>query len=169
MTADGARLWADEDYNDHWMAGPNFTELAVADVDGDSRIETIATGADTLVHCISDEGEKRWTRSIGDDPAGMVITPAGIAAASRTGDLHMIGGDGERIWRTELGSPCTALALAGEWLCVGLEDGRLVRVDLTGTPLQVTALPAAPTDLVACGERIYAATADGAICPLGDV
>lgn len=169
VTADGARLWADEDYNDHWMAGPNFTELAVADVDGDSRIETIATGADTLVHCISDEGEKRWTRSIGDDPAGMVITPAGIAAASRTGDLHMIGGDGERIWRTELGSPCTALALAGEWLCVGLEDGRLVRVDLTGTPLQVTALPAAPTDLVACGERIYAATADGAICPLGDV
>ena len=167
ITADGERLWADEDYNDFWAAGPKFTELAVADVDGDGRIETIVAATDTLVHCISDVGEKRWTRSIGDEPAGMAITPRGIAAASLTGDLHMIDGAGELLWRTELGSPCTALVLSGEELCVGLEDGRLVRVSIDGEPARVTTLPAPATHLLALAEgRIAAATADGALCVL---
>jgi hypothetical protein len=166
VTADGGRLWADEDYNDYWTAGPNFTELAVADVDGDGRVETLAAGTDTLVHCIDDGGEKLWTRSIGDEPAGMALTPRGIACASRTGDLHMIAGTGERLWRTPLGSPCTALALSGEHLWVGLEDGRMVRVGLNGTPRSVTTLPAPAEHLLACPSGLAATTADGAICML---
>ncbi|NLO06135.1 MAG: hypothetical protein GX131_09950 [candidate division WS1 bacterium] len=164
ITADGERLWADEDYNDFWSAGPNFTELAAADVDGDGRIETLAAASDALVHCISHEGEKRWTRSIGDEPGGMVVTSRGIAAASRTGDLHMIDGAGDLLWRTSLGSPCTCLALADEQLIVGLEDGRVVRLDLDGSAIGGHALPGTIAHLLATGDgRIAAAGGDATL------
>lgn len=69
ITTDGKRLWQDEDYNDYWFAGPNFTQLAVGDVDGDGLIEVIVAASDTLVHCISNTGEKKWTRRLARDSA----------------------------------------------------------------------------------------------------
>ena len=72
ITGDGGRLWEDEDYNDYWTAGPIFPFVHVADVDGDGEPEVITAGSDTLIHCINCRGEKKWTYSIGDDPAGRV-------------------------------------------------------------------------------------------------
>jgi len=101
-TADGQRLWQDEEYNDYWRGGPHFTDIHIADVDADGQLEVITAASDTLVHCISHLGEKKWTLSIGDDPAGLVLISRGIAAASRTGDLHLIDGQGNRLWRLSL-------------------------------------------------------------------
>ena len=148
ITADGQRLWQDEDYNDYWQAGPNFPFIEIADVDGDGHLEVITVGADTLVHCISNVGEKKWTRSIGDEAAGLAVTHYGIAAASQTGDLHLLDGQGESTWRLCLGSPCTALAVAGEGLCAGTETGDVVWVSGTGEPVAQHALPSAARHLL---------------------
>jgi hypothetical protein len=169
ITTDGERLWQDEDYNDYWSAGPNFTQMAVGDVDGDGLIEVIAAASDTLVHCISNTGEKKWTRSIGDDPAGLVITARGIAAASLTGDVHMIGGAGEGLWRRSLGCPCSALALVGERLCVGLENGQAVWLGLDGECECAVELPGRASHIIEFGEGgALVATADGSVVLIGE-
>lgn len=131
IDGDGGRLWEDEDYNDYWTAGPHFPFIQVSDVDGDGHLEVVTAASDTLVHCISHLGEKKWTLSIGDDPAGLVVMPWGIAAASRTGDLHCIDGNGVLLWRISLDSPCTALAGHGQCVAVATEAGglHLVRSD----------------------------------------
>ncbi len=169
VTPDGERLWQDEDYNDYWTAGPNFTQLAVGDVDGDGLLEVVTAASDTLVHCISNTGEKKWTRSIGDDPAGLVITSRGIAAASLTGDVHMINGAGEGVWRRSLGCPCTALAMVGERLCVGLENGQAVWMDLDGNCHGATDLPGLATHVIDLGDAgTLIATADGSVVLVND-
>ncbi len=155
ITADGERLWQDEDYNDYWMAGPDFRGIFIADVDGDGRLETITAASDTLVHCIDHLGEKKWTCSIGDDPAGIILTDAGIAAASMTGDLHMISGAGQPLWRARMGSPCTALTTSNGHLCVATEDAAVFWVDTDSTGLGMIGLRSP--------ARLLSATADGAI------
>ncbi len=132
ITADGRRLWQDEDYNDYWTAGPNFPFVRIADVDGDGASEVITAGSDTLVHCIDALGEKKWTHSIGDDPAGLVIHNHGIAAGSLTGDVHLIDGSGTEVWRLRLDAPCTALSGAGDLLCAADEAGTVVWIDSEG-------------------------------------
>ena len=115
--------------------------MAVADVDADGDLEVLTVGSDTLVHCISHLGEKKWTHSIGDEAAGLVVLPQGIVAASLTGDLHLIDGRSNRVWRRELGSPCTALTQAGHGMCVATEAGDLVWMDAAGTPLSRWSCP----------------------------
>ncbi|NLB97650.1 MAG: hypothetical protein GX785_18305 [Armatimonadetes bacterium] len=166
FTADGERLWQDEDYNDYWQAGPTFPFVAVADVDADGDLEVLTVGSDTLVHCISHLGEKKWTHSIGDEAAGLVVLPQGIVAASLTGDLHLIDGRGNRAWRRELGSPCTALTQAGHGVCVATEAGDLVWVDAASTPLSRWRLPAPAECLLGTHAAIWAGTRDGALCYL---
>ena len=161
-TADGARLWQDEDYNDYWQAGPHFSFVHIADVDGDGELEVITVASDTLVHCIDHLGEKKWTRSIGDDPAGLVIMGEGIAAASKTGDVHLIDGQGKLLWRTRLDSPCTALARAGNLLAVAVESGRIVWLQRTGQPAATVELPDCAMLLLGHDDGgAVAATADG--------
>ena len=162
ITSDGQRLWQDEDYNDYWQAGPNFPFIEIADADGDGDLEVITVGADTLVHCISNVGEKKWTRSIGDEAAGLAVMSYGIAAASQTGDLHLLDGHGESIWRLCLGSPCTALAVAGESLCVGTETGDVVWVSAEGDAVSHYALPSLARKLLGREDgAVLAATEDG--------
>jgi len=162
ITPDGQRLWQDEDYNDYWQAGPNFPFIEIADVDGDGDLEVITVGADTLVHCISNVGEKKRTHSIGDEAAGLAVTRYGIVAASQTGDVHLLDGRGERIWRLRLGSPCTALAVADERLCVGTETGEVVWVTATGEPVSRCALPSPALKLLGRADgAVLAATDDG--------
>ena len=132
ITADGLRLWQDEDYNDYWQAGPIFPYIEIRDVDRDGKAEVLATGHDTLLHCISNIGEKKWTYSFGDEPAGMVILDDTIAVASATGSLHLIDGKGKRRWKLILPEPCTALSRSGEGLCVGLVTGHVFWVNKKG-------------------------------------
>jgi hypothetical protein len=132
ITADGGRLWEDEDYNDYWEAGPNFPFLRLSDVDGDGKIETLAVGEDTLLHCVDHLGVKKWTASIGDEAAGLELFAGGIAAASMTGDVHLIDGRGRTQWRVTLGSPCTAMTLGDDAIIVATEDGALTWIDATG-------------------------------------
>ena len=101
-------------------------------MDGDGEAEVVTVGSDTLVHCISRAGKKKWTRSIGDEAAGLVVARGRIAAASLTGDLHYLDGRGERRWRRSLGSPCVALAAAGRLLCAATEDAALTWVNRAG-------------------------------------
>jgi len=177
ITADGLRLWEDEDYNDFWTAGPVFPWVCVGDVDGDGEMEVVTAGSDTLIHCIDCRGVKKWTHSIGDDPRGLVVTPAGIAAASATGDVHLVDGSGERVWRHADETPCTAVAAqfiaptgainrAATGLCVAREDGRLQWLSLEGEVMAEARLGAAATLLLADGDGVIAATADGRVAKL---
>ena len=121
------RTLADTELTDTGMhTVSHFSFVHIADVDGDGKLEVITVASDTLVHCIDHLGEKKWTRSIGDDPAGLVTMGEGIAAASKTGDVRLIDGQGKLLWRTWLGSPCTALARAGNLLAVAVESGWFV-------------------------------------------
>ena len=164
LTADGERLWQDEDYNDYWQAGPNFPFVAIGDVDGDGAPEVVTVGSDTLVHCISHTGEKKWTLSVGDEAAGLALSGERIAVASLTGDLHLLNGRGERLWRVPLGSPCTALALAGGRWCASTEAGDLVWIDGAGRPVGRFRLPAPARHQPAAGAgALLAATADGGV------
>jgi hypothetical protein len=164
ITADGERLWQDEDYNDYWMAGPDFRGIFVADVDGDGNLETITAASDALVHCIDHLGEKKWTYSIGDDPAGLAVTDVGIAAASMTGDVHMIDGHGAQVWRESLGSPCTALALADGNISVATEDASVFWLDADGAALGMVSLQSPACLLVATADGgVLAASEDGSI------
>ncbi len=167
ITSDGERLWADEDYNDYWSAGPNFPYLATGDVDGDGDIEVIGAGSDTLVHCVSHCGEKKWTYSIGDDPAGLVLLPSGVVAASETGDLHCIDGNGSAVWRLALGSPCTALCEVGGGVAVATEAGDVVWVDGAGEIERSVRLDAPASHLLGGPDgMVTAATASGAVVRL---
>ncbi|MGD9497505.1 MAG: hypothetical protein AB7Y46_14485 [Armatimonadota bacterium] len=166
ITADGGRLWEDEDYNDFWNAGPVFPFVRIADVDGDGEPEVVTVGSDTLVHCIDCRGIKKWTRSIGDEAAGLVLTDAGIVAASLTGDVHLLDGQGRRIWRARLGSPCTALAALGAGYVVALEDGRVIWLDDAGAPRAAVQAGASCSHLLPAGERVLAATSDGRLLGL---
>jgi len=162
INADGGRLWEDEDYNDYWTAGPIFPFLQMADVDADGQLEVVTAGSDTLVHCLDHRGVKKWTRSIGDDPAGLVVTPEGIAAASLTGDLHLLDGQGKRVWRLTLGSPCAALAGVGEGLCVALENGEVVCVDKAGSVTGAHSLSAPAAHLLGLSDgQVVVATGEG--------
>lgn len=152
ITADGGRLWQDEDYNDYWAAGPDFRFIDIADVDADGRPEVITVASDTLVHCIDNLGEKKWTASIGDDPAGMVITGAGICAAAESGDIHMLSGDGSSIWRLSLGCRCNALARAGALLCVAAEDGAILWLDADGRAVSHAKLAEPASRLLGCDD-----------------
>jgi len=167
ITGDGGRLWEDEDYNDYWMAGPNFPFVFAADVDGDGLLETITAGTDTLVHCIDNLGEKKWTYSIGDDPAGLAVIDAGIAAASQTGDLHLVDGAGRGIWRIGLGAPCTAMAAADEGLYVATEEAKVFFVQTDGGIASVADLDAPARVLSAVGGGgVLAGCEDGSVSRL---
>lgn len=166
-TADGGRLWQDEDYNDYWRAGPTFPFIHIADVDSDGELEAITAGSDTLVHCISNVGEKKWTYSIGDDPAGLVVFGDSVVAASLTGDVHCIDGRGVRRWRLVLGSPCTALAGVGDIVFVATEAGAVVAVDRAGEAVGRAGLAAPARHLFACGNgAVLAADGGGALTRL---
>jgi len=167
-TADGQRLWADEDYNDYWSAGPCFRHIAVGDVDSDGELEVIAVGSDTLVHCINSRGEKKWTYSVGDEAAGLGLIDGAIVAASGTGDVHCIDGRGIQRWRVALSNPCVAMAVVGRFACVALEDGRLFRLDLDGRIVEACRLDARVTHLAgnAAGD-VLAACQDGRLVCLG--
>ena len=163
-TADGERLWQDEDYNDYWRAGPTFLSVHIADVDADGRLEVITAASDTLVHCIDRLGEKKWTTSIGDGPAGLCLLDGTIVAASRTGDVHGIDGSGQRLWRRPVGAPCTALAAADAVACVAAESGALVWFGPDGSPTASAQLPAPASHLLLLSSGgTLAACADGAI------
>ncbi len=166
ITADGDRLWEDEDYNDFWNAGPIFPFVRVADVDGDGEPEVITVGSDALVHCIDCRGLRKWTWSIGDEAAGLEVTPAGIAAASLTGDVHLIDGAGEPIWRARLGSPCRSLAAVEDGLVVGVEDGRVLWLDDEGAVTAGISLDAPCEHLLATAGGVIAATDDGRVLRL---
>jgi len=167
-TADGQRLWQDEDYNDYWQAGPTFPWVTIRDVDGDGHPEVLTAGSDTLVHCISHVGEKKWTRSIGDEPAGLVLTTGGIVAASRTGDVHGIDGSGGLRWRARLGSPCTALTASGKGVCAATESGRVAWLDENGKVVEYVDLPTPAARLFGFPDgRVVAATAAGTLDCLG--
>ncbi len=163
ITADGDRLWEDEDYNDFWNAGPTFPMVRIADVDGDGEPEVITAGSDALVHCIDCRGYKKWTCSIGDEAAGLQVTPAGIAAASLTGDVHLIDGVGEPVWRARLGSRCCSLAAVEGGFAVAVEDGRVLWLDASGDAIAGIALDALCRHLLADGAAVIAATADGRV------
>ncbi|HUS80733.1 MAG TPA: hypothetical protein VM283_05650, partial [Armatimonadota bacterium] len=167
ITADGERLWEDEDYNDFWTAGPIFPFVRVADVDGDGEPEVVTVGSDALVHCVDCRGLKKWTCSIGDEAAGLVVSDAGIAAASLTGDVHLIGGTGQSLWRTCLGSPCSALARAAAGYVTTTEDGRILWLDEAGAVTASVRIGAACHQLLAApGAGIIAATDDGRLLGL---
>jgi hypothetical protein len=166
IAPDGARLWEDEDYNDFWTAGPVFPFVHVADVDGDGELEVITAGSDTLIHCLDHLGVKKWTRSIGDEPRGLLVTSAGIAAASGTGDVHLVDGQGQLIWRHVDAVPCTALASSGDGLCVAREDGRVEWLSLQGELTARHELPAAAQLLQDIGGALVAATGDGRLTAL---
>lgn len=162
ITADGQRLWEDEDYNDFWTAGPVFPWVRVADVDGDGDLETITAGSDTLIHCIDRLGVKKWARSIGDEPRGLLVTPGGLAAASATGDVHLVDGRGGLVWRHADPVPCTALVADGcSGLCVAREDGRLEWLDAAGRLQARVGLTAPAVLLAATPAGVVAALADG--------
>ena len=162
IAADGSRLWQDEDYNDYWTAGPHFRQVFIHDVDRDGVPEVITAGSDTLIHCISHTGEKKWTASIGDDPAGLVVGEMGIAAAAMSGDVHLYDGSGRRLWRHYLGAPCTAMSGDGKALWAGTEDGGLHCLDTTSGMLRARYCFDAPINrlLLAAGGIVVAATAD---------
>jgi len=162
VTPDGLRLWEDEDYNDFWNAGPLFPFVRVGDVDGDGDREVITAGSDTLIHCIDRCGVKKWTTSIGDEPRGLVLTEAGIAAASGTGDVHLVDGSGRRVWRHGDETPCTALC-GSSTLCVAREDGRVEWLSLEGEVVAEARLTAPAGQLLAVGQDIVAATTDGRV------
>jgi len=163
-TADGGRLWQDEDYNDYWRAGPVFAHLGIGDVDGDGALEVVTVGADSLIHCISCQGEKKWTCSIGDEAAGLVLHQGLIIAASLTGDVHAVDGRGNGLWRTDLGKPCTAMAKAGDALCVAVEGGDLFRLTGKGEVTSRTSLPTPVTRLLGRNNGdVIAATAEGLV------
>jgi hypothetical protein len=165
ITADGARLWEDEDYNDFWSAGPIFPFVHVADVDGDGELEVITAGSDTLIHCIDHLGIKKWTCSVGDEARGLLVTPAGIVAASATGDVLLVDGRGNVVWRHMDEMPCTAAALSGEAICVAREDGRLEWLT-QGKLLARHQLPAPATRLQATAQGVVAALDDGRLMGL---
>ena len=163
-TADGERLWQDEDYNDYWRAGPTFPFVHIADIDRDGHPEVITAASDTLVHCISHQGEKKWTAGIGDDPAGLGLVGGTIVAASRTGDVHGIDGGGRARWRRFIGAPCTALAVGDAGVCVAAENGAFLWVGPDGTPTASAQLPAPASRLLSLpGGATVAACADGAM------
>jgi outer membrane protein assembly factor BamB len=160
-TADGARLWQDEDYNDFWRAGPVFPFVLAHDVDADGNVEVVSVGSDTLVHCISHLGEKKWTYSIGDEAAGLVLLGGNVCAASLTGDLHCIDGQGRGLWRLGLGSPCTALCPTAEGVAVALENGVVCWVNCAGAVTHRARLPAPAELLASCGPAgVFAAGGD---------
>jgi hypothetical protein len=159
-TADGARLWQDEDYNDFWRAGPIFPFVLARDVDSDGNIEVLSVGSDTLVHCINHVGEKKWTYSIGDEAAGLVLLERNLCAASLTGDVHCVDGLGRPLWRLSLGSPCTALCQAGDGAAVALENGDVCWLAAVGAVSQRARLPGPATHLVSWGNGTVLA-ADG--------
>jgi outer membrane protein assembly factor BamB len=164
ITADGQRLWEDEDYNDYWQAGPNFPFLCLGDIDGDGKIETLAGGEDTLIHCVDHLGVKKWTASIGDEAAGLELFAGGIAAASMTGDVHLVDGQGKTQWRTALGSPCTAMTLGDNAVVVATEDGAVTCIDASGKIIGRHQLDGAATLLQHVpGRGTVAATRDGRV------
>ena len=120
------------------------------------------------MHCISHVGEKKWTRSIGDEPAGLVLTTGGIVAASRTGDVHGIDGSGGLRWRARLGSPCTALTASGKGVCAATESGRVAWLDENGKVVEYVDLPTPAARLFGFPDgRVVAATAAGTLDCLG--
>ena len=159
-TADGQRLWADEDYNDYWSAGPCFRHVEVGDVDTDGELEVIAVGSDTLIHCIDARGEKKWTYSIGDEAAGLGLIQGAIVAASGTGDVHCINGKGIQRWRVALSNPCVAMTIAGESVVVAVEGGKLFRMGLDGQVIAGTQLSVQATHLAGYDNGSVLATCE---------
>ncbi len=166
ITCDGDRLWEDEDYNDYWTAGPVFPFVHVADVDGDGELEVITVASDTLIHCIDHLGVKKWTCSIGDEARGLLVTPAGIVAASATGDAHLVDGQGCPVWRHAAEVSCTAATTCAEGVCVAREDGRVEWLSLQGELVARHELAAPATLLQATAAGVVAALSDGRLVAL---
>lgn len=120
---EGQRVWADEDYNHFWTAGPVFPFVTAADVDDDGQPEVITAAHDTLVHCIDNRGARKWAVSIGDEPVGLQVAQQGIVAASRSGDIHAFDGHGNRLWHRDVGPKSVALAVNSSSSAIWTADG----------------------------------------------
>ena len=162
ITGEGKRLWQDENYNDYWRAGPIFPFVEIGNIDGEGDVEVIAAGHDTLIHCISSKGEKKWTYSFGDEPKGMVLFCGAIAVASATGDLHLVDKAGERIWRLSFPKPCSTLSQTTDGqLCVGLENGEVFWVNKEGEVTAWTNQNESCNLLYGFGEKVLIADTKG--------
>lgn len=132
ITPNGERLWQDEDYNDYWSAGPVFPFVRAADIDGDGKVETLAAGHDTLIHCIDHQGKKKWAVSIGDEPRALLLTKWGILGASRSGDVHLIDGHGNRLWHCHPADHCADAIVSDEGCWISTNEGNVFRLSPEG-------------------------------------
>jgi len=164
ITPDGGRLWEDEDYNDFWRAGPNFRTLALADVDGDGRLEVITAADDTCVHCLSAQGEKRWAVSIGDEPAAVVLGHGAIWTAGIDGQVQRLDGHGRRLSCVRLGGHLTAMACLTDGVAVADAAGRVTRLDPHGEPRDSLSLEGRISHMARNGDAL--AVAHGAMVTL---
>ena len=115
-------------------------------------------------------GATAWTRDLGARvSATPVVTSAGVAVVTGSGDLVMLGlADGRDAWRVRLpAEPTAPVTAAGDRLVVGFGDGRVRAVAMRdGATVWEKTLGGNVLGVTPIGDRLYVGTADNFLTAL---
>lgn len=141
--------------------GIHLTHLCLWDADQDGSAEVAYGTADGWLYVVrARDGAELWRHSLVGQVQGLVLTTAGLVAASEYGDLCCFTAEGRLRWRRRLSRWVRRLVGDSEFLVVETEAG-LLRCDLDGQPTGFLPLPAGAAGLWPCPGGVLLAEAGG--------
>jgi outer membrane protein assembly factor BamB len=138
----------DPDGKRRWMrnVGGQVSGIAVADVNGDRKMEIIATTAELNqnVFALNTEGERLWGFKAGEEVNALVVANVDarpspdIVVGTDGGEVIVLDGKGKRVAGASVSAPVAKLALCQSTrsgpsdIIAGLKNGRVVRLSARG-------------------------------------
>lgn len=83
---------------ERWTFPGTFTCIAVADLDGDKKAETITGGANGRVCCIGADGKQRWSFKTSKAIKAVWAGDLGVVVGSADGSAYLLDATGKKIW-----------------------------------------------------------------------
>ena len=156
--------------------GPCFSDLALADLNGDGVKEAIYGAMDGNVYAVDTlSGKTLWTANLGDDVRhGVAVGGKGFAAGSESGHVALLNGRGKKRWRRDLDGGVTGMVLlevdGEEMIAAGTSDGWVVFLSIDGEVLGSHRMAAGVTVLFRLSSPrkpgLLAGTDGGILCAL---
>jgi hypothetical protein len=81
-----------------WTFPGSFTCMAVGDLDGDKKAETIAGSADGCVRCLGADGKERWVFKMAHGVKAVWAGALGVAAGAEDGSVCLLDRSGKPLW-----------------------------------------------------------------------
>ena len=157
------------------LEGGTLKKVASFSVPGGTRADVLARGSDAIVldaggtlHRIDRSGSTRWTVRAGTSTVDPVMTSAGVAVTTRSGEIVLVDADAGTVkYRRALdGAPgCEQPTAFGGVLYAGTSRGEVLAFDLrAGKPLWRVDVPAAARGPVGVtGQVVAYVSSDGSL------